>query len=200
MAIDTDSLDADELLHLAIEAANRDDHARAITYLKSIQSAHQDAPNYAAAMFFLGSEYAQIGMYDRGVEEMTRAVEMAPEFHIARFQLGLLHLTSGRPLPAQEMWEPLGSLAEDHPETYLRVFKDGLEALIGDRFDECRALLQRGQAINTLNLPLNADMQKIIDALPSSDGEPGAGSDAAAPEAASEQNADHLFLSAYRNN
>jgi len=201
MAIDTDKLDADELLHLAIEAANRDDHARAITYLKSIQADHSSSPNYAGALFFLGSEYAQIGMYDRGVEEMMRSLEVNPDFHIARFQLGLLHLTSGRAQQAREVWAALALIGDAHPEAYLKLFWEGLEALIDDDFEKCRALLERGKAANQINLPLNTDMQQVIDSLPSTESTTPPDQPAATPAGTepAAQNADHLFLSAYRN-
>ncbi|HEX5126409.1 MAG TPA: hypothetical protein VFW00_06690, partial [Rhodocyclaceae bacterium] len=113
----------------------------------------------------------------------------------AHFQLGLLHLTSGRVMEAREAWMPLALLEEVHPEYYLKLFKQGLEALADDDFPACRKWLNQGMERNKANLPLNGDMQKMLNALPPAE------SDATAPAKADEavKAEDHLFLSAYRN-
>lgn len=91
---------------------------------------------------------------------LSRAVALAPDFAIARFQLGFFELTSGEPVAAQVTWEPLARLPADH---YLRIFSEGLGLLIEDRFAEATDRLQTGIRLNTENLPLNRDMQLLID-------------------------------------
>ena len=91
---------------------------------------------------------------------LTRAVALAPDFAIARFQLGLFQLTSGESENALETWGRLDKLADGH---YLRNFVDGLRCLIRDDFAGVIEKLQQGIALNQENPPLNRDMQLIID-------------------------------------
>jgi hypothetical protein len=101
-------------------------------------------------------------------------------------------LSSNRRAEAISAWQPLEALGDNHP---LSLFKRGLEALARDEFAACRDFLQRGMQLNTENLPLNGDMQKVLDALPKTLPE-GSGEDATQSDSAkSEAN---VFLSAYR--
>jgi Flp pilus assembly protein TadD len=91
---------------------------------------------------------------------LARSVELAPDFAIARFQLGFFELTSGEPARALATWEPLDGLPDDH---YLHHFVTGLRHLIHDRFPAAIAALRTGIAANTENPPLNRDMQLLIE-------------------------------------
>ncbi|MES2536907.1 MAG: tetratricopeptide repeat protein [Pseudomonadota bacterium] len=162
MSNDSPHPDADELLHLAMEAARRDKHEDAIGYLRR---AIGIAPEHAKAHYFLAAEHAQIGMIDRAVAGMENAVRLDPGMHTAHFQLGLLHLTSGRVTEARAAWQPLDELGETN---VLFLFKTGLERLAVDDFDACRTYLQNGIAMNDTNPALNVDMQRVIDNLPAS--------------------------------
>jgi tetratricopeptide (TPR) repeat protein len=199
MSFDPQNVDGPELLHLAIDAANRDDHGQAITYLKAAQEKKLPLDEYAKLTYFLGAEYAQIGMYDRAVEAMQLAVDADPLLHTARFQLGLLHLTSGRAVEARDAWTQLTLLEAGHPEHYLNLFRQGLEALAADDFDDCRKWLNLGMQSNQTNLALNVDMQKMLDALPPEDATREASSTELAPDDTDSKPEDHLFLSAYRS-
>lgn len=101
---------------------------------------------------------------------MAHALELAPGFEIARFQLGFLEFTSGEPGPAAATWGPLGELSPDHP---LRLFSEGLMRLTADDVPGAVALLRRGMALNEANPPLNRDMQLLVSALTEGD-DPGA--------------------------
>lgn len=91
---------------------------------------------------------------------MSRALEIAPDYDLARFQLGFFELTSGEAAAALRTWLPLEQrLAPDH---WMRHFVDGLRALAEDRFTDCIAALRAGIAANDENLPLNGDMELII--------------------------------------
>jgi tetratricopeptide (TPR) repeat protein len=149
-------LDAEELLHLAVAASDRNDAASAIDLLK--QAIEAD-PTEAKAHYMLGAEHAQIGLFDRAIADMSKAVELDAELDAARFQLGLLQLTSRHPQAAEATWEPLERLGD---ENFYVLFKSGLLALARDDFAACIDKLQRGQAINTVNAPLNRDMQRIV--------------------------------------
>jgi tetratricopeptide (TPR) repeat protein len=148
-------LDAQELLHLGLHAAQNDEPQRAIECLK--RSLDLD-PTSAKATYLLGAIYAQIGLYDRAKLLMSRALELDPSEHTAYFQLGLLHLTSGAVDEARAAWSGLDSLPQDH---FLNCFRAGLLALTQDDFAECIAQLESGIAGNRLNEALNADMRKV---------------------------------------
>jgi tetratricopeptide (TPR) repeat protein len=150
-------LDSQELLHLAIEASDKQQRAHAIEYLKR---AKELDPNNAEIHHMLGAEHAQIGLFDRAIEDMSHALQLNPELDTARFQLGLLYLTSKRPTEANEIWQPLDQL--DHEHSFY-LLKTGLMHLARDEFKQCLSFLRRGIAANSFNAPLNKDMQRIID-------------------------------------
>lgn len=91
---------------------------------------------------------------------LSRAVEIAPDFAIARFQLGLFQLTSGEAAAALDTFGRLDGLSDGH---YLRKFVDGLRCLIRDDFHGTIDHLRQGILLNHENPPLNNDMQMIID-------------------------------------
>jgi len=152
-------LDAEELLHLALNAADANRHEEAITSLKR---ALDLSPDDARMHYLLGAEHAQIGLYDRAVEELAKAVELDPKLTTARFQLGLIHLTSGRLEQAERAWAALEDL---EPGNTLRLFKTGLLHLARDEFTECSSYLKKGIAANKENPTLNKDMQQILSSI-----------------------------------
>jgi hypothetical protein len=50
---------------------------------------------------------------------MRRAIEIDPDYALARFQPGFLLLTCGQPQAALEIWKPLQALPDQH---HLRLF------------------------------------------------------------------------------
>lgn len=120
--------------------------------------------------FLQGSVLAGLQRYEEGRKAMARALEIAPDFALARFQLGFLDFTSGHAVDAIGVWNPLGQLSADEP---LRLFAEGLSQLAVDNFPEARRLLQQGMMHNRDNPLINADMQLILDEieqLPIADG------------------------------
>lgn len=164
------NLDGPELLHLALEAAGRNDHGTAITYLKQAldlpEGSTAISTDYAKYVYLLGAEYAQIGMMDRAAENMAKAIDMDPSLHTARFQLGLLHITCNQPAQALSVLAPLEKLPED---SAFHHFGMGLQYLIQDQIAPCRTALLKGIDLNSAspvpNLALNADMQKLLNAM-----------------------------------
>lgn len=146
-------LDSEELMHLAMHA---DTHEQAINYLKRVL---EISDNNGKAYYLLGAIHAEIGMFDRATEDMTRAVELEPDMLTAHFQLGLLHITSGRVKDAEHAWQSLDKLDESAP---LFLFKRGMLHLVNDEFDACIEDLNQGIALNISNEALNNDMRKII--------------------------------------
>lgn len=119
--------------------------------------AHPDDPRLH---FLRGSMLAGSGRPIEAHAALSRAVELAPDFALARFQLGFFELTSGEARRALATWEPLDALPRDH---FLAHFVTGLRHLVQDHFAETIAALEAGIAANTENPPLNRDMQLIID-------------------------------------
>jgi hypothetical protein len=93
---------------------------------------------------------------------MRRAIEIAPGFHIARFQLGLLLLTSGLPQEAAEVWAPLSGL---DPGDSLRLFAQGLQHMIRDEFSDAERFLREGISRNTEHPALNGDIQMVLEKM-----------------------------------
>lgn len=183
-------MDSEELLHLALAASGQDRGEQAIGYLKR---ALDLSPRDANIHYLLGAEHAQIGMYDRAISDMTAALELNPALDTARFQLGLLYLTSMRVPEAITTWQPLDQLGSGHP---FYLFKTGLISLANDDFTTCVKLLEQGIAANNINLVLNADMQRVIDQVKAQT--PSADSSGQHQQGKPETPASHLFLSAYQ--
>src|SRR5262245_3098365 len=111
---------SDEDLLKATDAANRDT-GQGLRNVEALQRAHPGDPRLH---FLRGSLLAALQRYADAEGPMRRAIEIAPGFHIARFQLGLLLLSSGAPGPAAEVWAPLSGLEPLEP---LRMFAEGLQ-------------------------------------------------------------------------
>src|SRR5712692_6863521 len=93
MKTNTPRLDVDELLHLAIHASQQNRHEDTMNYLKQ---ALEVAPENGKVHYLLGAEHAEIGLYDRAVADMEKAVKFDPSLITAHIKLGPPHITSGR--------------------------------------------------------------------------------------------------------
>jgi len=152
-------LDQTELLQLALEADSKNDSGSALAYLKEAAS-RPDAS--APALLLLGAHYASLQLNDRAINALEAAVAADPQMAIARFQLGLLHLTTGNAARAIEVLQPLEGLDENNA---LRHFSQGLRHMVKDELAAASEHLQRGIALNKENPALNNDMQRIIDEI-----------------------------------
>ena len=119
-------------------------------------------PADARLHFLHGSMLATERRLIEAHRALSKAVELAPDFAIARFQLGLFQLTSGEAANALETWGRLDLLEDGH---YLRSFVDGLRCLIRDDFAKAIEHLTLGIAQNTENVPLSRDMNMLIDRI-----------------------------------
>ncbi|MEX2963072.1 tetratricopeptide repeat protein [Microbulbifer sp. TYP-18] len=152
----TGSLDAEELFHCALDASNRKQHDKAIELMKrSI-----DLEEHPAKHLMLAAEYAEIKMYERAIEGMKTAVEMAPQLWIAQFQLSQLYIVIQDFDKAKKIWKKLLT-ASDSPQ-YFRDFAEGLLALSEKETEKGVELLRKGMNENKENPALNGDIEKII--------------------------------------
>lgn len=149
-------LTAEELMHLAMHAIGQKTPDKAIALLKRLLNLE---PNNGKAHYLLGAVHAEIGMYDQAAEEMARALDLEAELHTARFQLGLLKITSGQVEAAEQIWEGLNDLGDQDP---LYQFKTGMLHLVNDEFTLCVDALKAGIALNTFNEDLNNDMRRVM--------------------------------------
>lgn len=156
--------------------------------LVQLQAAVDQFPGDGRVHFLLGSLLASLRRYDEARSAMQKAVEVAPDFPIARFQAGFLELTSGNAAGAEQYWQGLAALPADH---YLRVFASGLTSMALDRFEEAIATLRDGIARNQEVLPLNNDMQLLIEEMQRAKPQD--------PAAEPETSAAHLLLQEYLN-
>lgn len=166
-----------------------------VATLERLNAAADQHPHDARPLLLIAAEYAQAKAYDQAEAAFIGALRRDPDFAVARFQLGLLQLTSGRPAAASATWAPLSELPEDNE---FRLFKTGLDALAQDRFAEAAQWLRAGIAANHSNPALNRDMQRFLAEIARIEGSPP--DDGGQPDATAEQaSGEHFLVSAYRN-
>lgn len=152
----TASLDAEEFIHLAIQAMRkgRDDNA-----LEFLQRASQRDPGNGNPHHLRGAILASRGEPAKAVEAMTQALTLNPDLVGARLQLGLLHFTSGQVAEAQSVWQAFDDLDERHP---LRLFRAGMLHLAKNELAECVSNLELAISLCSV-ASINNDMQRVID-------------------------------------
>jgi Flp pilus assembly protein TadD len=134
-------------------------------------------PDDGRLHFLRGSMLVGIGRPIEALPALRKAVELAPDLVIARFQLGFFLLTSGEAGEALSVWGPLALLPDNH---YLRLFAGGLTHLIRDEFGAAAAALREGIEANSENAPLNRDMALIIEQIGKIDAAGGSSDDISA--------------------
>ena len=92
------------MLQAGLAASQANDPQRALQLFAQASAAR---PASGVPHFLAGSEYAALGQMEQAEAELANAVLLAPAFHIARYQLGLLQFSSGRAATALVTWEPL---------------------------------------------------------------------------------------------
>lgn len=152
-----ENLDAEQLLDMALQASQDNDTQKSFGLVKQ---AIEQAPDDTRMWYMLGSLYADIGIYEKAVQNMEKALQIDSGYGIARFHLGLLYLTMGQQPQAESTWQLLDKLGNTH---YLTLFKSGLIDIANDRVEEGIELIKRGIENNQLNEPLNSDMEIVIE-------------------------------------
>jgi tetratricopeptide (TPR) repeat protein len=173
-----------------------DDEPAALARIKVLLD---DCPDDPRLHFLKGSLLAAQERYEEGLAAMRHAVEIAPGYDIARFQLGLLELSSGDAEAADATLQPL---ADMEGENALSLFALGLRHLARDNFDRAEALLRRGIELNVEHPLVSRDMELMLAGIadaraaqaalanrPPAEGE--------APAAEDDVSAEHLLLQRY---
>jgi len=177
------------LLAQAIAASRAHDSD---TALKLFSQAIAADPTWGVPQFLLGSEYASLGDTARAELAFTHAVLLAPDLTVARYQLGLLLFSSGRPALALVTWQPLVSLPETEP---LHHFVQGFAELAHDELHGALVHFRRGLAVGSTNAAIVSDIQRVVDGVDAllrqfGPGEPGQG-------AGADEAGEHVLLSNY---
>lgn len=136
----------------AIEGSEADDDRKAEDLVRRY-------PEDPRLHFMLGSILAGRGRAIEAHKAMRRALEIAPSFALARYQLGFFELTSGEPERALSTWGPLLAAPRDN---YLRIFVEGMTHLIRDEFAGAIERFEAGIARNQDNRPMNDDIRLLI--------------------------------------
>lgn len=149
-------LDNEELLRLALDAVNQNHHAEAVSMLKTMLDRE---PSHVFATYLLAAEHAQLGMMDRAEQGFRRTVELAPEFPMARFQLGQMHMVKGDAAAARAMLSPL---ADPSNSAALGCYARGLIAATNEDLDGAIQHLRAGLACEQEIPVLADDMRRVL--------------------------------------
>jgi len=130
--------------------------------MTNLQDAVGTSHDEAQLRYLRAAELAQQQQYAEAESEFIAALTMNPGMHTARFQLGLLQLTNANVTAARATW---AQLLDPNTPVDLQHFVRGLDALIHDDFQTAIAHLEVGISLNHTNLPLNKDMQMVIEKI-----------------------------------
>ncbi|HZY20745.1 MAG TPA: hypothetical protein VFE82_19915 [Ramlibacter sp.] len=147
------------------------------------------APTSGVPSFLIAAEHAGAGNMEAAEAAFADAVLLAPGFHMARYQLGLLQFSAGRDAVGLLTWQPLLDLAASDP---LHHFVRGFAALVQNRFEDALHHYRVGLACEQPAPAVSADIQKIVQQV-----ERLAHPDEQVPEAAEDAGASHVLLSGY---
>jgi tetratricopeptide (TPR) repeat protein len=166
--------------------ASREQRAQAAIELFALAS--DVAPDEAMPHFLMASEHAAEGRIDAAERAFANAVLLAPGFHLARYQLGLLQFSSERAGAALVTWQPLLELPDGQA---LGHFVRGFAVLARDGFDAALQQFQQGLACSQEQPALAGDIERVVAAVQRLRAPTGTSPDPV------EGAADHVLLSAY---
>jgi hypothetical protein len=152
--------DARELMAEAMAASQRGDSSAAVSQLQYLAQ----LPGVGGEpLYLLGAEWASLGRMHEAEGAFAAAVLASPGLVMARFQLGLLQVSSGRSALGALTWQPLLNLPADEA---LRHYVEGYMALIGDSFELAKRSFEYGLSLPQSNEALMADIRKTLAAMP----------------------------------
>jgi Flp pilus assembly protein TadD len=149
----------DQLIAQGLEASRNDQTDVALDLFTQASAL---APGSGIPHFLIGSEHAGAGNVEAAEPAFANAVLLAPEFHLARYQLGLLQYSSGRAAVALLTWQPLLLLPPADP---LPHFVRGFTALALDQFQEALQHCHAGLGCREINPALAADIRTVVEAV-----------------------------------
>lgn len=164
-------------------AASRDD--RRDEALALFAQAREADPSSGMPHFLIASEQASAGDFAAAELSFASAVLLAPDFALARYQLGLLQFSSQRAPLALLTWQPLFALSDSDA---LLHFVQGFAALAQDAFTDALAHFRTGLDRQPANPALCSDIAQLMDAIETIGRRP----EVPEPPAGS-----HVFLAAY---
>jgi tetratricopeptide (TPR) repeat protein len=124
--------------------------------------ASEESPGSAVPHFLRAAELAQAQRHGEAEAAYAATVLLAPELHIARFELGVLQFTSGRASMALLTWAPLLLLPDGHA---LKLLVQGYAELAQNHFESALALFLQGMVANTDNAALNGNIELLVAAI-----------------------------------
>lgn len=161
-ALTLDSFDTDELFHLALQKSQTGAHDEAIHYLKAALTREPQARTH----YLLGAEYAEIGMRERAIDQISQALVLDNSLHMASYQLGLLHFLNGDNDPARSAWKPLLHLPTTDP---LHHLGRGLIAVLDSEPTIANEALRTAKSLNNHNPALERDIDNLLRHLEKND-------------------------------
>lgn len=129
------------------------------TALHALNNALERWPDDYRLWFLRGAIHAGSQRYDAARSDFDASQQLTPDFPIAGFMLGFLHLTHGHVDRAVDAWQPLDTLPADDT---LRMLKTGLLNLADDRFDLAVEQLRAGIASNTKYPLINRYISDVL--------------------------------------
>lgn len=149
-----DKLDNDELLRIALGAINSDHDAEALVMLKTLL---ERDPSHVFGTYLMAAQHAQLGMLDRAEAGFRAVMQVAPDFPMARFQLGQLLLVAGAGGEARQVLGPLAA-----GDGAVGAFARALSASAQDDLTTALAELEAGLALPQDIPALELDMRNLL--------------------------------------
>jgi predicted Zn-dependent protease len=149
-------IDAREALSLAAACAKRGELEPAMVHLKELLQAD---PNHEIANGMLAGIYAQLNMTDRAVAGYRRVLAVNPQNVLARFQLGLVLLTTGHPQEAVNTLHPCLADKQD----FLAHFHSALALIELKRPEDARVLLTRAAQRMPVDHALRPRLHELLE-------------------------------------
>jgi len=175
-----------ELFHLALHASKNQRTDESLRYLKQLL---KQEPEHPEALFLIGSEYAEISMFDEAIECMSKALVLLPEADVVRFQLAMLHFAMNNYHESKELLSTLLEATADNPYHFLAK---GITLLANDSKEEALTELKQALTMPLNNPALVANMEQFIGHIEKNIDN---------PELIDlpNENSREMFLSAYKN-
>ncbi|WP_427915268.1 hypothetical protein ACPWT1_10280 [Ramlibacter sp. MMS24-I3-19] len=122
------------------------------------------APASGVPHLLMGAEHACRGDLVLAEDAYAVALRLAPELHLARYQLGLLQFGARRTAAALATWQPLFALCASQP---LGHFARGFAALVEDDHEVALRHFRRGLALSRDDVAAALGVGTVVEALES---------------------------------